>query len=523
MDLNYNVFDLLTRRIHSPERDRVALVYRGEGRTYRELHDRSLVTAGALASQGVGHGTRVAVLMSNRHEWPEVFFGLAALGAICVPVNVLLRGPEVRHVVDDSEVSMLIADRAAERALSELDEMPEKVVTVGEVEVPEGCEPISLEEISAGLEPVLPEKLPLPTDTFIHYYTSGTTGLPKAAVHTHNGVLWNSFTQIGDFNLTNEDIYLCVPSLSWAAGFHDVVLALIMVGGRSVLMPTGETGVDNIVKTAVEQDVTHTFLVPTLLKQLSISPELLDKMRASKVHWIVTGSEPVPKATIQTLQKELPDCGVLQGYGLSEFPTMATMLRPDEGITHVGKAGRPLTITTMAIRTMEGDIVEHGEGEIILRSPATMKGYLNRPDANEETLRDGWLHTGDLGIIDEDGYLTVTGRKKDMIISGGLNIYPKEIEDVIHRVDSVREVAVVGVEDEKWGETAVAVIVAEEISAVDTEAVDSLCREHLATFKCPRAIYVRTEALPRNPSGKLLKRDIRPWAAEQHRAAAPQA
>lgn len=520
MDLNYNVFDLLTRRVHSPECDQVALVYKGETRTYRELHDNSLVTAAALAGQGVGHGTRVAVLMSNRHEWPEVFFALAALGAICVPVNVLLRGPEVRHVVDDSDVSLLVADRAAERALSELDEMPEKVVTVGEVAVPESCGAVALEEISAGLEPAMPDQLPLPTDTFIHYYTSGTTGLPKAAVHTHDGVLWNSFTQIGDFNLTNQDIYLCVPSLSWAAGFHDVVIALMMIGGRSVLMPTGETGIENIVQTAVEQNVTHTFLVPTLLKQLSLSPELLDQMRSSKVHWIVTGSEPVPRATIETLQKELPDCGVLQGYGLSEFPAMATMLRPEEGITHVGKAGRPLTITTLAIRTLEDEIVSQGEGEIILRSPATMKGYLNRPDATAEALRDGWLHTGDLGIIDEDGYLTVTGRKKDMIISGGLNIYPKEIEDVIHRVDSVREVAVVGVEDEKWGETAVAVIVAEEVSAVDTEEINDLCRQHLATFKCPRAIYVRTEPLPRNPSGKLLKREIRPWAAEQHGAAA---
>jgi len=520
MDQNYTVFDLLTRRIHSPQRDQVALVYRGEGRTYRELHDRSLVTAAALAGQGVRNGTRVAVLMSNRHEWPEVFFGLAALGAICVPVNVLLRGPEVRHVIDDSDVSMLIADHAAERALSELDEMPAKVVTVGEVAVPDSCDPIALEEISKGLDPIYPDPMPAPTDTFIHYYTSGTTGLPKAAIHTHDGVLWNSFTQIGDFSLTCDDVYLCVPSLSWAAGFHDVVVALIMVGGRSVLMPTGETGIDNIVATALDQDVTHTFLVPTLLKQLSINPDLLDKLRGSKVRWIVTGSEPVPKPIIETLQKELPDCGVLQGYGLSEFPTMATMLRPEEGITHVGKAGRPLTITTMAIRTMEGEIVDQGEGEIIIKSPATMKGYLNRPDATAEALKDGWLHTGDLGTIDEDGYLTVTGRKKDMIISGGLNIYPREIEDVIHRVESVREVAVVGVEDEKWGECAVAVIVAEDVSAVEVEEIDTLCRRNLANFKCPRAIYVRTEPLPRNPSGKLLKRDIRPWAAEQHRTAA---
>ncbi|MDQ5893898.1 MAG: hypothetical protein QG596_159 [Actinomycetota bacterium] len=189
---------------------------------------------------------------------------------------------------------------------------------------------------------------------------------------------------------------------------------------------------------------------------------------------------------------------------------MATMLRPEEGITHVGKAGRPLTITTMAIRTMEGEIVEHGEGEIILRSPATMKGYLNRPEANEETLRDGWLHTGDLGILDEEGYLTVTGRKKDMIISGGLNIYPKEIEDVIHRINSVSEVAVVGVEDKKWGETAVAVIVAEQIESVNTEAVDSLCREQLATFKCPARSTSAPNRCPETPPASSSRRTSAP-------------
>ncbi len=521
MDINYNVFDLLSRRALSPDRDRVALSYRGEPRTFIDLHSRSRTVANALSAEGVKPGDRVAVLLSNSHAWPEIFFGLAAMGAICVPVNVLLRGPEVRHVINDSEVSMLIVDHAGERALTELDEMPEKLVTVGEVKLPENCSAIALEEAARQVDDSWPEHTPAPDDTFIHYYTSGTTGLPKAAVHTHAGVLWNSFTQIPDLELTRDVRYQCVPSLSWAAGFHDLVVALLWIGGFTAIMPTGETGIENIVKTIEDEGITHTFLVPTLLKQLATNPELLERVRKTDLRWVITGSEPVSASVIEALSDQLPGCEVMQGYGLSEFPTITTMLRPDEAITHLGKAGRALSIVTMAVRTDKGEIAETGTGEVLLRSPATMQGYLNRPEETAEALRDGWLHTGDLGTIDEDGYLTVTGRKKDMIISGGLNIYPREIEDIIHRVDSVREVAVVGVEDEKWGEVAVAVIVpATSAEAFDREAIDTLCREHLATFKCPRMILVREEPLPRNPSGKMLKRDIRPWAAEQHKAAA---
>lgn len=519
MDINYNFFDLLDRRALSSDADRPALGFDGDRRTFREIREQSLATGNALINEGVKPGDRVAVLMSNGHEWPEVLFGLAAIGAICVPVNVLLRGPEVRHVINDSEVSVLIADKAAERALTELDQMPDKLITVGDFPVPAGVGTIDYETIKAAAGSSMPEHRPAPGDTFIHYYTSGTTGLPKAAVHTHNGTLWNSYTQIPDLSLTRDDRYLCIPSLSWAAGFHDVMLALMMIGGYTAIVPTGSTGIENIVRLVEEEEITHTFLVPTLLKQLATNPELLERVRGSNLRWIVTGSEPVSAVVIGALNDALPDCGVVQGYGLSEFPTMSTLLQPHEAMTHLGKAGRPMSIVTMAIRTFEGEIVLAGEGEIILRSPATMSGYLNRPEESAESLKDGWLHTGDLGTIDEDGYLTVTGRKKDMIISGGLNVYPREIEDVIHRVDSVREVAVVGVQDEKWGEIAIAVIVPAN-GEVDIVEIDTLCREHLATFKCPRAIYLRAEPLPRNPSGKILKRDLRPWAAERHQASA---
>lgn len=507
--LSRNTFGILERAVRSSRRRDVAFVYEGEERTFELLHDRALRVAAGLAREGIGRGDRVAVLLGNGHEWPEVFFGLAALGAVCVPVNVLLQPAEVVHVLADSDSRCLVVDRRAEKILPELDFLPEVVVTVGEVEVGAGARAVSYEEMAQ----LPPARLAGPSldDLAILYYSSGTTGLPKAACHTHDGILWNSFHQIPDLRITRDDVYLVVPSLSWAAGFHDLTLALAWLGGRSVMMPTGGATPERITSCIESYGATHALLVPTLLRQYLESPELLERLRRSTLRWVISGAEAVPRPTIEAIAAELPDCRVLQGYGLSEFPTVATALQPEEAIPRAGTAGRPCSITTLAIRRDDGEIVDVGEGEVLLRSPATMREYFNRPEETEAAFADGWLHTGDLGVVDEDGFLTITGRKKDMIISGGLNVYPKEVEEVLYRLPGVVEASVVGVPDERWGEAAVAVIV----GTADPDAVGRECARLLASYKRPRAVLVREEPLPRNSTGKVLKRELRPWAAAQ--------
>jgi fatty-acyl-CoA synthase len=512
MGLARNVFGILDRSV-AYRRGSTALTYRGEARTFDQLHDRSLRVAAGLGRNGIKAGDRVAVLLTNSHEWPEVFFGLAALGAICVPVNVLLAPQEIQHVTSDSDSTCLIVDAAAERHLPDLPEIPGLVVTVGEVDVPPGPRVVRYDDLLNESPATLAG--PSLEDLFILYYSSGTTGLPKAAAHTHNGVLWNSFHQIPDFALGPDITYLCVPSLSWAAGFHDLVLGLMWAGGHSVLMPTGGTQPDQIVATIADTGATHTFLVPTLLRKLLASPELFEQLRGTRLRWMITGSEPVPVPVVEALQAELPGIDLLQGYGLSEFPTVATTLQPDEAITYAGSAGRATSIVDLAVQTLEGDIVRVGEGEVLLRTPATMREYFNRPEETAAAFADGWLHTGDLGTVDENGYLTITGRKKDMIISGGLNVYPKEVEEVIYRLPGVAEASVVGVPDERWGEAAVAIVVPEG-DAIDTDEVMRACQEQLASYKRPRAVFVHDEPLPRTPTGKVLKRELRPWAAERH-------
>lgn len=511
-----NVFWMLDRTARAPYGGDPAITFDGTTRSFRDLRDRAVLVANGLRELGIGAGDRVAVLMGNRMEWPEVLFGIAALGAICVPVNVLLTGKEIAHVCADSGATCMIVDQLGGPALATLSALPELVVSVGEVDVPAGPRVVGLDDVLATATSTLDDSSgPGQTDPFMLYYSSGTTGLPKAAMHTHAGILWNSVGQIVDLGLDRSVVYLVVPSLSWAAGLHNVMLALLWAGGRSVLMPTGGTTPEKILDNVERHGATHIMLVPSLIRLFANDEVILERVRNSSLRWIVTGAEPVPRALIEVMNKELPDCRVCQGYGLSEFPTICTILTPDEALVRNGSAGRPLSHTSVAVRTTDGDIVQSGKGELLIRSLATMAGYYQRPEQNAEAFRDGWLHTGDLAEIDDDGFVSIIGRTKDMIISGGLNVYPKEVEDVLHGVAGIGEVAVVGVPDERFGERVVAVVVPAGSGPVDRSLIDEVCRENLASYKRPREVLVRSEPLPRNPTGKVLKRELRPWAVAE--------
>ena len=508
--LERNVFTLLDRAARGPWSDRPAFSCEGVTQTYAELHERSLRLANGLLGLGVQPGDRIAVMLGNRLEWAETLFGIAAMGAVCVPANILLAPDEVSYLCQDSESTVLIADHTGDRALAEAQGLPELVIRVGDGQIG-GAR--AYEEVLAGAA-IDPVAGPDQHDVAMLYYSSGTTGLPKAAVHTHDGVLWNAIHQLSDLGLTGEDHYLVVPSLSWAAGFNNLVLPLMYIGGQSTLMPSGGLTPQKLAETFERSGATHVMLVPTLLKQLLDAPAELDRIRGSRLRWIVSGAEPVPVSVITALQDALPDCQVVQGYGMSEFPTITTILQPEDAIPHVGSAGQAISICQLAIQLDDGSIVHSGEGEILTRSPATTSGYHNRPDDTVKAFADGWFHTGDLGRLDDEGFIYITGRKKDMIISGGLNVYPREAEEVIYRVPGVAEAAMIGVPDEKWGEMAIAVVVAEP-AGVETEAIMDACRKHLARYKCPRTVLLRDEPMPRNSNGKLLKRELRPWAEQK--------
>ncbi|CAB4856765.1 unannotated protein [freshwater metagenome] len=504
-----NVFTLLDKMAgYRP--DAPAVIFDGEPRSYATMRERSLRAANALEGLGIVPGDRVAVFLPNCHEWTEIFFASAALGVVCVPINVLNMGPEVVGVIEDCGATTLIVDPTADTKLADVaGELPQRLISVGPSEL---AGALSYEDLLAAATDSLPSvPAPRPEDLFMIFYSSGTTGKPKGAAHTHAGVLWNAYQQIPDFGLTAEDRYLAVPSLSWAAGFHNLILPLWWLGGMTVLMPTGGASIEKIVAGVRDYDCTHTFLVPTLLKQLMAAPEQLEILRGTNLRWVISGAEPVPVSVIEQINAELPGCDIVQGYGMSEFPTIATALQPHEAIPKVGSAGRPMSITQLAVRRSDGAIEPHGEGEVLVRSLATMREYYGQPENTREAFTDGWLNTGDMGEIDAGGYLTITGRTKDLIISGGINIYPKEIEDVIYRVEGVAEAAVVGVQDERWGEIVVAVVVPDGSASVTEEAVREACT-CFGKHKQPKAVILREEPLPRTVTQKVLKRELRPWA-----------
>ncbi len=495
-------------------REQEALIFRSARISYGELHDRAAKLADALAKDGFAKGERVAVLLKNDPAWLDVFFAVCALGGVLVPVNYLLRASEIAFVLEDSGARTLVCgDDLAEVASEALAEVPavERRLVVADAggEPGPGASALAgardLAVFAAGAEPVLPEVAIDLHDPNLIQYTSGTTGFPKGATHSVSTLMWNSFHQIGDFGVTPAERYLCVPALCWAAGLHDFTLAALWVGGTVVLNPSGNVTIEGLLETFERERVTRVLLVPTILKQLVEFPDL-KKADLSALGQVLTGAEPVPVPVIERFQEVLPDVTLIQGYGMSEGPTVATALRPEDALRKVGSCGKPVTNLELRVVDEEDRDVPPGEtGEVLTRSPATMVGYWNREDATAETLRGGWLHTGDLGFLDEEGFLTINGRKKDMFISGGLNVYPAEIEAVILRDPAVAEVAVFGVEDPRWGEIGRAVALPKPGRTLDPAALEARCREALASYKVPKSFVLADAPLERTASGKIQK------------------
>lgn len=276
MSLERNVFGLLDRSAESWFGRDPAFGFEGSTVSFAELRDSAVQVARGLQAQGVGRGDRVAVMMGNRMEWPEVFFGMAALGAVCVPVNVLLTGAEVQHVCADSGARVLVLDRVGTRAMGAVDHVFDLVVAVGEVAAPDRASLLRYDDLKrSGDNEVLPEGPGL-EDSLVLYYSSGTTGLPKAAEHTHDGVLWNAAGQILGLDLSRHVRSAVIPSFSWAAGLHNLVLALVWLGGYSHIRRTGGTTVDDIVEMVEQERITHIMLVPSLLRELRRGPSSCD-------------------------------------------------------------------------------------------------------------------------------------------------------------------------------------------------------------------------------------------------------
>jgi len=490
--------------------DREAVVFENQRMTYAQIKDRAFRLANSLHSMGLRKGDRVTVLLRNCAEWFDIFFALATLGAVMVPVNFLLKSKEVEFIINDSGASMIFVGEELIHLLDlEKKSTPElrEIIGIGEQILPSPV--VSYSKLLAQSEPVLTFKLDVQMgDLFILQYTSGTTGFPKGAMHTHGTLLWNSFHQIGDFNVTPQERYLCVPGLCWVAGFHDFTLPALWMGGTVVLVPSGGLEIGHLLDLIEKERITKVLLVPTILKQVVDFPDL-GKFKLDSLEAVLTGAEPVPVTVIERFNKLLPETTLMQGYGLSEGPSIALFLSKEDAVRKIGSTGKPVTNCELQIVDESMNRVPPGEkGEIVIKSPCTMVGYWNRPEATKEAFEGGWLHTGDLAEYDDEGYVYIKGRKKDMYISGGLNVYPAEIENIILRDERVAETAVIGIEDERWGEVGLAIIVPKEGMSISIKDIEGLCQKELAGYKKPARYVIRNEPLPRTASGKIKKFEL---------------
>ncbi len=493
---------LMTKRARiSRNQEALVELERARRYSYAELNARVNRAANALLAMGVGSGDRVALLLMNGVEFVEAYFGGAKIGAVVVPLNWRLVADELEFILNDSTSRVLLHD-------------PEFAETVGalrERELPvEHWIETSLEGDAGSWQALCaaaPDREPEigaeGDDELFIMYTSGTTGQPKGVVHTHSSMLWASLTTLTTVDLRADDRYLQVLPL-FHVGALTPMTAGLHRGGSIVMMRAFDPG--RIFGTIEEERINCMFAVPAMLQFMWITPGR-ESSDLSTLRWIMSGAAPLPVPTIE--QYAGMDIPVHQVYGLTESCGPACVISSADAIRKAGSTGQPFVHTDIRIVDPEGADVGAGEvGEILIRGPHLMKEYWNRPDASAETLRDGWLYTGDLASQDEEGFVYIQDRKKDMIISGGENIYPAEIEEALRGHPKVFDVAVIGMKSARWGESPAAIVVPMPGEALTAGEVIEYAGKKLARFKVPQVVEL-VEAIPRNPTGKILKRVLR--------------
>lgn len=490
-----------------PNQDAIVDVGSGERLSYGELNARCNRLANGLVDAGLRSGDRVATLLMNGSEFVEIFFGTAKAGGVIVPLNWRLVADELSFILTDSGAETLIFGTAFAEVVADLHARGDagtKIETwihVGdEADRPEFAR--GYEEVLAAASADEPTLGASDDDLLFIMYTSGTTGLPKGVMHSHSTTMWSSLTALVTADIRWDDRYLiCLPLFH--VGALNPLLTSIHRGGTIVIM--AEFDPSRIWEIYGEEKISVTLAVPAMLNFMLATYDAVVH-DISNLRWIMSGAAPVPVSLIEKYAGM--GIEINQVYGLTETGGPACLISPAEALERAGSTGKAFYHTDVKVVDREGNEVGPNEtGEVLVRGPHIMLGYWNRPDATAETLVDGWLHSGDIAMIDADGYIYIQDRIKDMIISGGENVYPAEIENTLAAHEGIKDVAVIGMDCAKWGESPLAIVVKQD-EALSAEDVLAFCKGKLAPFKLPRGVEFVDE-IPRNPAGKVLKRILR--------------
>ncbi|MFE8949473.1 long-chain fatty acid--CoA ligase [Streptomyces sp. NPDC007856] len=486
-----NLNDLLVRAAaeHSHRR---AVELGDQGLSYAELATLAGRTTALLAAHGVGPGDRVGLMLPNLCEFPVLYYGVLGAGAVVVPMNPLLKPREIAHQVRDSGLALLLAwDGVADQARASADDTGTPVVPI----VPGGLQTLLAEHPDPAA--AAPRK---DDDLAVILYTSGTTGAPKGAMLTHAGLACNA--EIGGrtlLRLTPDDVVMgCLP-LFHAFGQSCAMNAAVATGARLTLLARFDPG--QALRTIDERRVTVFEGVPTMYAAILAEHERgTEKHGTSSLRLCASGGASLPVEVLHAFEAAF-ECPVLEGFGMSETSPIASFNHPDRP-RKPGSVGTPVEGVEMCLLDPHD-----GVGELRVRGHNVMAGYWNRPEATAETIVDGWLRTGDLARVDADGYYYIVDRKKDLIIRGGYNVYPREIEEVLYEHPAVAEAAVIGMPHVTLGEEVAAVVALRHGSAAGPDELREFVRERVAAYKYPREVWL-VDALPKGPTGKILKRQI---------------
>lgn len=492
--------------------DRPAIKFEGRELTFAQLDERVTRLANALALRGVGTGDRMAVLMTNRPEMVESYLAGCRLGAIVVPVNFRLAADEVVYIARNSGAESLLVDSGlAELAGRVRDQVPEVASCLvsggGEGAAGPGAEAYEEALAQAGDEPVAVDVGE--HDPAFLMYTSGTTGRPKGAVLSHFNLLMNTSNSMAEMGIGGgqREVWLAGLPLFHIGGLNGL-LPYLMLGGTSVIMPVGDFDPARVLDLLERERVTGCYFVPTQWQAICSLDSIAERdLVLRRMAW---GASPAPRSVLEAMAEAFPGVPNYNAFGQTEMSSVTCILGGEDSVRKMGSVGQPIVNVEARIVDEQMHDVPQGEvGEIVYRGPTVMQGYWNDAEATAEAFAGGWFHSGDLCCMDDEGFIYVVDRRKDMIISGGENVYPAEVEATLNRHDKVAEVAVIGIPHERWVETPRAIVVAVESSDPPREQeLVSFCKEHLASYKKPTSVVVVDE-LPRNAAGKVLKTRLR--------------
>lgn len=473
---------------YSPEKLALKDGETGREISYDSLYSQVCKMAGYLYKKhGVTKGDRVAVVSLNELDYIILFFATQRLGAILVPVNYRLTEREINHIISDSQPKLVIYQN---EFLETVKSHPHREEFSAFVSHAANSQEKFIEFAAESQDPLM------------ILYTSGTTGSPKGAVLTHEGLFWNSINTTISLNLTQEECAVIFLPLFHTGGWNVLTTPILHRGGKIILLKKFDA--ELILKSSSLDKATLLFGVPTTMDMMARQP-IFESIDLSSIRYAIVGGEPMPIELIKIWhQKGIP---VRQGYGLTEFGPNVFSLKQEDSLRKIGSIGfANFYIETRVVDENGRPLQANEVGELILRGPMRMKEYWRNSQATAETIRDGWLYTGDLVRYDDEGFFYVVGRRKDMFISGAENVYPAEIEQVLRQLKGVKEVAVIGIPDARWGEVGKAFVVRES-SDLNEDAVLNHCAKNLAKYKIPKKI-VFLDSLPKGDSGKILKKNL---------------